>query len=154
MSPQQQLLPKIEVGEAKNRMLTDAVCGMNDKMNTLTEKIEAPEVNQAKRMVVLAGFDAHQKKYIARKQLYDFMTDQVQIDVEIEEFYYIGKATPKDIVITLASANQKRCIFQNLDKHQTSTQWHGEEVHIQRFLDTSTDQLQQKKPTDCKYRSD
>ena len=95
-------------------MEADAMAGMNDKINTLTEKMEQQDINNAKKMIVLSGFDAHQKKYIARKQLDDFFYEQIKVEVNIEEFYYIGRSTLRDIVIILGLISEKKAIFKNI----------------------------------------
>ena len=61
--------------------------------------------------MILSGFEAHQKKYIARRQIEAFIYEEVKAEAEIEEFYYIGRNEPKDIVLTLTSINHKRNIY-------------------------------------------
>ena len=109
------LSAKVDVCETKTRWITDAMAGVNNKVSELTGRMEKQEANQAKRMAVLTGLEVHQKKYLARRQIEDFLIEQVQVEVEIEDFYYIGKTEYKDIVITFATVNQKRSIFRNLD---------------------------------------
>ena len=106
---------KIEVCEAKTRMIADTMAGMDDKIQMITEKMEKIEINNAKRMLVMSGFEADRKKYIARQQIVDFMNTEVRVDIDLEEFYYVGQGEPRDVVLIMATVNQKKNVFRNKD---------------------------------------
>ena len=86
------LSAKIEVCEAKNCMVIDAMAGMSDKIDGLATKLDLKDVDQAKKQLIVAGLETHQKKYIARRQLEDFFEEQVCVTAQIEDFYYIGRS--------------------------------------------------------------
>ena len=87
---------KVEVCEARERMMIGAMANMTQKIKELENKFDMQEINLSKRTVILAGFEADEKKLYARQQLNDFMCNQLGIDVVIEEFYYIGSAQPRN----------------------------------------------------------
>ena len=107
------LTSQVNVCEARERMMIDTMAGIAEKIKELQEKLEIQDINLNKRAIILSGFEADEKKKIARMQLEDFLQNKVQVEVVIEEFYYIGSSSPREIVLILLSANHKRHIFQN-----------------------------------------
>ena len=107
---------KLHVCEFRERTMLDNMHKMQQVIAELQEKNEILEVNNAKRMVVLSGFETHQKKKYARLQLDAFMQDALQIDITIEDFYYVGSASPRDIVLILMLMTDKHKIMQNKNK--------------------------------------
>ena len=128
------LTAKIEVCEAKERMMVGVMANMNEKINELANKIESQEINQGKKSVILSGFEADSRKIYARRQLCEFMYDKLEIDVVIEDFYFIGSSTPKDIVMIFLSCNHKRLLFQNVKKIAHLRNSHGRKYSFRDHL--------------------
>ena len=88
------LTSRINVQEAKERMLIGTMSTMADKIKELQEKIEYQDRQNARRMFVLTGFEGSEKKYICRKQVKWFIQDVMDIEANVEDIFWIGKATP------------------------------------------------------------
>ena len=118
------LQAKVDVCENRERMMINTMASLTDKVRELQEKSELNDINNTKRMFILSGFEASSKKHICRKQLDSFFTTELEVDVVIEDFYFIGRETtdkeqPRDIVIMLQSIQQRRIVFQNVSKIKT-----------------------------------
>ena len=73
------------------------------------------QLSLAKRMVILSGFDTNVKRSIARRQILAFLNNVMNVDVTLEDHYFIGNKHPKEIVLTLATISDKKKIFRNID---------------------------------------
>ena len=127
------LTSRIQVCEAKNRMFADTVVGMADQIKDLQKKLEQFEINAAKRTVILSGIELSDKKKYARKQLDEFLQEQLRVDVELDDFYYIGKANPQDVVMVFTSSHHKRLIFQNSKNIQHLRNSHGKKYNLRNY---------------------
>ena len=125
---------KASATENKSRVIVDTMHGMAEKVRELQQKIEYMEVERAKKMVILSGFDASDKKYIARQQLNEFFEKKMQVEVFIEDFYYIGSETPREIVLMLLSTQHKKRIFQQLDRIKNLVNARGKKYSFRDFL--------------------
>ena len=135
---------KIEVLSAKNRMMCDVLASMSDSIQTINEKLDMTDNNSAKRMVILSGFEASKKKKYAYQQLMTFLRKEVKVDAQIEDFYYIGKAEPRDIVLQLLSMQHKREIFQNKDNTKYLQNSKKKPIYFRDFLTTSQNETRKK----------
>ena len=99
--------------ESKERLMIDTIAGLSNKVKELQIKTETSDINNARRMVVLSGMELSQKKKVCRQQLERFFTQEMGIDVMIDDFFWIGSNSPKDIVISFATAQHKHLVFQN-----------------------------------------
>ena len=97
--------------EAKQRMMIDAMAHSSDLMKETQEKMEIQENNTAKRMFVLSGLETERKRNKARQQINHFIVDCLNLTVGIEDFYYIGGKKPRDIVVVLATNNERHAVL-------------------------------------------
>ena len=106
----QELERQLNISHAKERMMIETMARMSDLITELQKKGEMQDINQAKRMAILSGFEGSDKKGICKKQVRDFIQEEIGISVYVEDLFYLGDAG--DMVITLASVEQKRLLFQ------------------------------------------
>ena len=122
---------RLQVCEAKERMMVDAMAGMSERIHELQQKLDIVDIEKSQKMIVLSGFEGDESdKKTCRFQLEAFFVDKLNVEVMIEDFYHIGKATPKDIIISLLSAHQKRLIFQNIKQISHLRNSHGKKYTI------------------------
>ena len=86
---------KLHLVEFKEEAIIGTVSKMQQVMQDMQEKIEVLEVNNAKRMLILTGFETNPKKKFARQQLSAFLSEEVGVQVSLEDFYYMETPTPE-----------------------------------------------------------
>ena len=128
------LKAKIEVCEYKERLMVDAMSRMTNQINEMQHKLEMIDSNNAKRMMLLSGFECSTKKADRLHELEYFVSQNMDINIRIEEAYPIGGNTPRDIVITLLSINDKHLIFQNISKIKNLKNSHGRKYYFRDYL--------------------
>ena len=97
---------KLQIAEAKERMMVDTMARMSDLITELQMKNEKYDIEKAKRMAILSGFEGSSKKGICIKQIQDFISAEVGLNLSIDDIFYIGEA--KEIVIIFSSIEHKR----------------------------------------------
>ena len=107
---------KVALCQVREKAMIDAMAGLAGKINELQQKTEYHDLNTVKKMVIFSGFEASLKKKVCRKQLETFFQQEIGITPCIEDIFWIGQNNPKDVVLTFLSANDKRLVFQNIDK--------------------------------------
>ena len=122
-------------------MMIGMMSKINDKMDELSKKFEMLEVDAAKKSVILSNFEAEENKKHCRYQLMSFFTEEIGIQVEIEEFYFIGNNEPRDIVINFLSANHKRLLFQNVRNIAHLRNSHGKKYTFRDYMTTKQNEL-------------
>ena len=127
---------RISVCETKERMMTNTMASFSDKIKELQDKLELNDINVAKKMFVLSGFEASSKKYICRQQLEAFLHNEMGTSGEIDDFYFVGSGVekPKDIVITMQSIQKKKEIFRNVSKVKNYVNSMGKKYMFRDFL--------------------
>ena len=79
-------------------------------------RIELLELNSLKRSVVFTGFKTSMNKRQCVESLQVFMEEEMEVNVNIEDIFYLSKESTSPMVITFASVNDKRKIFANVKK--------------------------------------
>ena len=97
----------------RNQVLTGIVTRMADVMKEQDRRIEMLEYNNMKRSVVLTGFKTDFDKSKCIKQLYNFFNEEMGIDIQIDDIFYLNKMSTSPMVITLGTLQDKREIFRN-----------------------------------------
>ena len=135
---------KTEVCEIKNRMVADTMANLHDRIKELEQRVENQEINANKKAVILSGFEASEKKTVARQQLMNFFTEVLCIDVVMEDFYSIGQNSPRDIAIIFLSANHKRSLFQNIEKIKNLRNTHGKKYVFRDMMTAKQNDFRQR----------
>ena len=139
------LQAKVEVCQLKERMMIGTMSNMRDQMKDIQEKLENIEIANNKRMVILSGLIIEgTKKAECRRGVEMFISDMVGQTVEVDDVYYIGNASPRDIVITLQNMSDKRHIFQNVDHIKNMKNAHGKKYFFRDYLTASQNEKKKK----------
>ena len=112
----------------------NSLSGLNGKVKEIQNKLEYAEMNLSKRSVILSGFEASEKRGECYKQLNEFFETKMDVQVVIEDYYMIGSAEPRDIVIILLSNQHKHAIFQNIDRIKNTVNRHGKKYRFRDLL--------------------
>ena len=130
----EELQRRIAACEQKEKVMIETMSHMSDVINELQKKNEILESNNAKRMVILAGFYGSKKKYEFRRQLEHFFVTNMDIEVSFEDFFFIGQNEPREVVLILTSINECREIFRNAKKLENVANKHGGRFSIRNYM--------------------
>ena len=128
------LTSQVRILEAKERLMVDTMAGMSERINELQHRIDNFDINTAKKMVILSGFEGSQKRTVLRRQLENFFEEEMRMTLIPEDFYFIGSSTPRDIVLILATISQKKMIFKNIELVKNHTNSQGKKLYFRDFL--------------------
>ena len=124
---------QIHLLQFKEERMLDTMASMQSRIDELQEKGDVFETNNAKKMVILSGFEASSTKKEARLQIEDFVHSELGINVTIEDFYYIGTSLPRDIVLILASMKDRHLILSNKNKLKDIVNGRGKGYFFREF---------------------
>ena len=134
----------VTVCQAKERMMVDAMAHNSDVVKEIQQKLEMIDINEAKRTVILSGFEGSTKKYVFRRQVETFIYEKLEVEINIEDFYFIGTGDLRDVVLVLPSTGDKRMIFQNIDKLKNIVNSKGRRYTFRDFLTAKQQQIRKK----------
>ena len=96
----------------KIETMTRVLDRMEVSMSDLNQRMETLELNNAKKAVILTGYQTYGDKDEISNQLYTFLDEYLGIgDCTIDECYTIGIAEPKPIVIYFQNQQEKRKVM-------------------------------------------
>ena len=126
---------KVQVCEFKEQIMIETMDYMMSVIKEQQQKLDTIDSNNAKRMIILSNFEVdYEDKVTSRRQLDDFLNGEMEANVEIDDFYYIGQS--KEIVIILQTVQQKKLIFKNIDKIKNYVNAHGKKYRFRDFKTT------------------
>ena len=123
----------------KSETLTDVCNKMATEIGDLTARIENLEVNNSKKMVIVTGLQLPKVEYKSEgiEYLISFLHTELEIDVEVDDYYTLGAIDPKPIVIIFQNIQQKRLCMRNKNKLQGVKTDKGRKVFINDYLPPS-----------------
>ena len=92
---------------------------------TLEFKVANLALADCKKSVVMSGFYTGGSRSKKIADLQEFFEDEMGIEVKVMDVFPIGKAIPRQLVITLETLDQKSLIFQNINMLQGVTNADG-----------------------------
>ena len=127
---------KVEVAEYKQKtdMLIGVVSRMNDIIKENSKRVENIEWQAMKSAVVLTGFIGNYKKPKCIELLQDLFFDEMGLDVEIEDIFYIGSGEGRPIVILLQSISQKLMILQAKENIKNLLNEEGKSYYLNEYF--------------------
>ena len=139
-----QLNSKVNILEAKERMIIGTMSRMQDEICELKRQNENMDTQLAKKKCVLSGFEGSEKRGILMQQIQDFVAAEVGITIQLEDAYFIGQNMPRDIVITLPTINDKHTLFQNKNKLKNVVNAHGKKYVFRDFRPQKQNEINKK----------
>ena len=103
----------------RNTVQEGAMHRLDVIVSELQNRIEKLELQNAKRTLVISGFYASEKRNVCRQQLEHFFSNNMEIQVNIEDLYFMGDFSPPNIVVILQSQAEKKLVFKNIGKIKT-----------------------------------
>ena len=101
---------KAAVNAVKVGAITDICDKMSVQINDLDQRIENLELGNSKRMVIITGLKSVEKKYMF-EYLHGFFNDILETSVTVDDFFFVGSSEPRAIVVSFASASEKRKVM-------------------------------------------
>ena len=130
--------------QAKQRMMIDTMAHSADLIRETQDRVDNIDNNTAKRMVIISGLETARKRSVSRQQINNFITDCLELNVGIEDYYYIGNGEPRDIVVTLATNQQRHQMLQNGKKLKNLVNQKGNRFTVRAFKTTRQLQFSKK----------
>ena len=105
-----------ELNECKmrNQILSGVVSRMGQIMKETDRRIELIELNNMRKSIVVTGFHTERRKDRCISDMYNFLSEEVGVEVQIEDLFFLNKETTSPLVITMTSMEDKREIFRNM----------------------------------------
>ena len=129
----QEARKKIDECIFTNSILAGACARQNDIIAELCEKVERLESINAKRMVTITGLKCDNRKHIYKKQVQNFLADEMGLNIEIEDIYKSGTQSEL-MILTLPSYHEKKLIFQNIYKIKDLANEDGKKVYVNDYF--------------------
>ena len=121
--------------ELQNKVHQGSISRLNEVVGELQKKIENLEIQNSRRMVVISGFYASEKKKTCRRQLENFFEQEMGIDVTVEDCYLMKQAIGQpNVVVTLQNYAEKREIFKNIYKIKDLKNKDGKKIYFNDYL--------------------
>ena len=135
-----------QMNEYKMRttILTGAVSKMAMVMSEMQTKIDRLENSNSKRMMVINGLYVSQKKNIRMGQLQQLFREEMMIDIALEDSYLIGENAPPSVVVTLAKAEDKYTIFNNIYMIKDMVNKDGNKIFFKDFTPAGSQEFKKR----------
>ena len=129
----------LQLNEYKIRttILTGALSKMTQVVGDLSTKIDRLEASTAKRMMVITGFHASEKKNTRKAQLLAFFNEQMMIEVDIEDSYQLGDTNPRVVVVTFGAYSDKVKVYENIYMIKDLVNQDGKKLFFKDFQPTT-----------------
>ena len=123
----------------KSEVLTNVCQSLHVEVTDLTQRIENLEMSASKKMLMLAGldFDSELKKYEVLEQLEKFIKDNLKIDTNVDDYFYLGNNSPRTMVLEMQSIFEKKMVmrYKNMLKDYRTND--GKKVFINDYVPLS-----------------
>ena len=122
----------------KTKILAGTSVKMSDMIQELQQKVERLELSNAKKMFTLSSFPCSDKKRIYKRQLEAFISEEMGLEVDIEDIYKMGSKKPELLVVTVSSSDVKKKIFANIYKIKDLVNKDGKKFFFRSFTPSAT----------------
>ena len=129
----QQISSQLTICEAKQKHMIDTMARMSDLIEELQIKNEVYENSNAKRMLILSGLETDTKKYVAKRQIIEFIHDEVGINTRLDDFYFIGNSSPREIVLIFPSISDQCEVYSNRFNLKDIVNKDGKKFYLREF---------------------
>ena len=119
--------------QAVSKMLSGTVVRMSGMLVTLEKRIEQLEMNNNKMSIVISGVEVDKEKAVAIEKVETFIEDLLEVQIRVSDLFFLGEATPRAIVATLQTVQQKRLVMQNVAKLAGYENTEGKPFFINEF---------------------
>ena len=96
----------------KTKILTDVCDRMDTQIKDIDQRIENLELNNNKKMLVVSGLRAVEKKNMI-EYMNGFFDLTLGVKVEVDDCFLVGMQVPKQIVVTCKTIQDKKLILSN-----------------------------------------
>ena len=96
----------------KVKIMSDLLQQSYQVQHDLSKRLDAMDLNNAKRSAILSGLDFSEKKKDRSEQIESFLLDTLELDINIEDSYFLGDKTPRPTVIVFANSGDKMKVWE------------------------------------------
>ena len=102
--------------QTKNELLMGAVKQLSTRIEDAESRIERIEWNNMKNSIVATGFYCNRKKNLCIPEMEAFFNGEMEIDVEIDDIFFLSPDTTPPMVIVFKNQQYKSQVFRNIEK--------------------------------------
>ena len=133
---------KIKVVEAemaywklRSETLMEVCQRLNNEVGDLTTRIENLEFNSTKKKLLMTGYliDSNLRKWQNIRELGSFLSEALQIDVVIDEYFSLGNLDQRQTVLIFQTIEERRQVFR-FKNNLKGILHQGQEVYISDYL--------------------
>ena len=112
-TPFKEIQAELNFYKIKSETLSEVCERMYTEISDLTARVENLEVSSSKRMVIMTGLKLiyESKKKETLSFLNDFVNTNLGLDITLDDFFTLGSANPRPIVLILQNIDDKRKIL-------------------------------------------
>ena len=98
---------ELDQQKRKNKIMTGTIERMAKVMNEMEDRITSLEKQNMKNSLILTGFAASEKKTDRNWQLGYFLKEALQVEIEIQDSFFLNSGYPKPVVMVFASQHDR-----------------------------------------------
>ena len=99
----------------KNTVLHGVMIGMAQNMTVLEQRIQRLEEKNLEKAIVITGLKVRKRKKDCINDIYNFMENDLGIEVQIADAYPTGSMRSKSIAVVFETLEDKRKVFQKMN---------------------------------------
>ena len=92
--------------------LADVCNRMYAEISDLTTRVENLELNNAKKIILITGLKIPNDKDAAIAELAIFFLQAMNLEVNIEDMFFLGVSSPRPVVVILQTVDEKKRVMQ------------------------------------------
>ena len=120
--------------DKKIKLMQEIMIRSNDLVSDLSKRLDAVELNQARKMAILTGLKVSTKKQDRLKEIVKFIQDEMETFTRIEDTYLLGNGDIPPIVITFQTMHDKEVVFKNKSKLKQTSSDRGINIFINNYV--------------------
>ena len=120
--------------KVKAEILTGTVSHLSQVIEDMGDKIEKIELNNMKRSAVLSGYDGSRKKDVCIRQVEELISQEIGVEAEIEDVFFLNKDNPSPVVIMFSSLITKMDVMANSKNLKGLVNEEGKPFFISHYL--------------------
>ena len=138
MEMYQQKLDKLEENMEKQKKKNDIQAELIKYnfalMQDLSRRLDTVEMNTARRSGILTGLNFSDNKGERIKQVEAFFEDTLNININIEDAYFLGDAEQKVVVVIFATSRDKQMVWENKSELKHFKGEKGKQIYLNDYL--------------------
>ena len=140
----EELQQELQRQKQKVKTMSDVLHYHQDVMQDMARKMDAVELNNSKKSVILSGLSLSDKKKDRLLQVQELFNQELCVYPQIEDTYTIGERAPKSVIITLATMADKFRLLEAKQQLNKLTGYQGKRIFLNEYLPAAVHEKKQR----------